>query len=78
MVLVFKKNVKNASDMATNYHIFLFFGLIVSILLPCDYAVRLGSRKKQIFEKWNGNPKFTDPTFDFFYRQWDYHLLFFR
>ena len=54
--------------MATMYHIFSIFLIFFQILLPCDYAVRPGSKKKCTFYKSHGNTIFTDPTFDFFFR----------
>ena len=56
--------------------IFPVFPLVFSGLLPCTYAVRLGSKKKWGFKKSHGNAIFTDPTFDLFFRRGYYHFSF--
>jgi hypothetical protein len=55
---------------------FQFFPSNISRLLPYAYAVRLGSKKKCIFEKRHGKTIFTDPTFDLFFRRGYYHFSF--
>jgi len=76
MVFIFFQIMKNSSDIATIYHIFHIFSYGIYALLPLVYAVREGSSKKWVLEKSHGNTKFTDPTFDFFFRSGYYHFSF--
>ena len=56
--------------------IFVFFDTKILVLLPYDYAVRLGSKEKWLKKKCHGNTNFTDPTLDLFFRRGYYHFSF--